>query len=69
MKQIFENDTLHWNTAKMGTRYQSNGYYEKLLAEFSGSEDFHKNTLATSYGLHENFLRGYLRTDTMTSQK
>ncbi len=30
---------------KHGSRYQFNDYYEKLLAEFSSSEDFHKNTL------------------------
>jgi len=30
---------------KRGSRYQFNDFYEKLLAEFSTSENFHKNTL------------------------
>ena len=33
------------NIPKRGSRYQFNGYYEKLLAEFSESADFHKKTL------------------------
>ena len=30
---------------KRGSRYKFNDYYEKLLSDFTGSEDFHKNTL------------------------
>ena len=34
-----------WKPCKRGSRYQFNEYYEKLLTEFTGSNDFHKNTL------------------------
>lgn len=42
---MFERGKLGWNLPKRGSRYQLNDYYERLLKEFSESEDFHKNTL------------------------
>ncbi|MFT9056428.1 MAG: hypothetical protein ABF449_07360 [Ethanoligenens sp.] len=42
---MFERSEPGWNLPKRGSRYQLNDYYEQLLKEFSGSKDFHKNTL------------------------
>jgi integrase len=45
MLEVFGCGAPEWAFPKRGSRYQFNGFYEKLLAEFSASENFHKNTL------------------------
>jgi len=47
MLEVFGCGVPEWDITipKRGSRYQFNSYYEKLLAEFSASENFHKNTL------------------------
>jgi integrase len=45
MIEIFEKGSLKWEMHSRGSKYVLNDYYSKLLAEFSGSENFHKNTL------------------------
>jgi integrase len=45
MLEVFGCGAPEWAFPKRGSRYQFNSFYEKLLAEFSASENFHKNTL------------------------
>jgi integrase len=45
MLETFGCRTPEWASPKRGSRYQFNEFYEKLLADFSGSENFNKNTL------------------------
>ena len=45
MMAVYGCGAPEWIMPKRGSRYQFNEYYETLLAEFSASEKFHKNTL------------------------
>jgi len=45
MMEVYGCDLPAHSFPKMGSRYQFNDYYETLLADFSASENFHKNTL------------------------
>jgi integrase len=45
MMAVYGCGAPEWMMPKRGSRYQFNEYYEKLLAEFSSSEKFNKNTL------------------------
>ena len=45
MMEVYGCGGPEWLMPKHGSRYKFNEYYEKLLAEFSASENFHKNTL------------------------
>jgi integrase len=45
MMEVYGCGMPSWNFPQRGSRYQFNAYYEILLADFSKSEKFHKNTL------------------------
>ncbi len=49
MLEVFGCRAPELNLQKHGSRYRFNDYYEKLLAEFSISENFHMNTLGGYY--------------------